>query len=177
MAEARLQPASLYPHERSSVLVPLPLLPLPARVDLLGEAWERKHEMHVTAVSTQALARRLASARGMPLAAAEDAGWKAIATAVGQYRAGTVTLRDELRVVRRGDERTLIAMAHVEGLAELHERLAASLGLEPEPPPAHVTLYTRPGGEAIGLHTLADLERLSRPLVERPFPWPPAVAG
>lgn len=177
MAEARLQPASLYAHERGSVLVPLPLLQLPARVELLGEAWERKQEMHVTAVSTQALARRLASARAVPPASAQDAAWAAIAAAVGAHRAGTVTLRDELRLVRRGDERTLVAMAHVDGLADLHEQLAGDLGLELEPPPAHVTLYTRPGGEAIGLHNRADLERLSRPLAERPFPWPPQTAG
>lgn len=159
----RLSPASFYPHARGSVLVPLPLLALPESIDAAGERWARKKEMHVTAVSTQALARRIGD---------QEAAWSAIAAALEGRQAGPVELRDELRVVRDGDERTIIAMAEVAGLAELHGAIAAKLGIEPQPPPAHVTLYTRPGGAGIGLHTPEQLERLSRPLHERPFPWP-----
>lgn len=168
----RLAPASLYPRERDSVLVPLPLLPLPERVEHAGETWRRKVELHVTAAHAPVLAARVAAARGIGAEEAEDAAWEAIFNAVAGRGAGPVTLRDELRVVRDGGERTIVAMAEVEGLAELHEALGAALGLEPEPPPAHVTLYTRPGGDAIGLHTQDDLDRLTTPLDARPFPWP-----
>jgi hypothetical protein len=51
--------------------------------------------------------------------------------------------------------------------------IATALALESEPPPAHVTLYTRPGGKGIGIHTRAELERLSSPLDAAPFAWPP----
>lgn len=172
MASLRLEPATLYPEAGGSVLVPLPLLPLPPALDFLGEAWERKAEMHVTAVSTGAVARRLQTARGLGEDAARAAAWDAIATAMEGARAGPVTVRDELRVVRRGGQRTLIAMAEVDGLAALHDRLAGIIGLPAQPPPAHVTLYTRPGGKGIGLHSPADLERLSRPVGAAGFPWP-----
>jgi hypothetical protein len=69
-----------------------------------------------------------------------------------------------LRYAHHNERATLIAMACVDGLAELYDRLSTVLGTTVEPPPAHVTLYSRPGTKGIGLTTTADLERLSRPL-------------
>ena len=73
-------------------------------------------------------------------------------------------LSDDYRHVRREAERTLIVLCEVEGLEELYRHFSARLGTALEPPPAHITLYTSPGGEGIGLHTSAELERDSRPL-------------
>ena len=55
-------------------------------------------------------------------------------------------------------------MAWVDGLAELNDRLSTALGMRVEAPPAHVTLYSRPGTKGIGLTTTSELEWLSRPL-------------
>jgi hypothetical protein len=57
-----------------------------------------------------------------------------------------------------------VVMADVEGLHELYESLSQRLDAEITPPPAHVTLYTRPGGRGIGLHDDTDLRELTRPL-------------
>jgi hypothetical protein len=152
----RLSPASLYPRVRGTVIVPLSVHGLPERIDALGEAWERKRELHVTAINTEWLAERLAR----PV----DDVWPEIDAALEGRRAGPVRVRDELRVVRRGEERTIIAMAGVDGLRELYEELSARLGAALELPPTHITLYTRPGGEGIGIHDGRELAQLTRRL-------------
>ena len=43
-------------------------------------------------------------------------------------------------------------------------RLSGRLGAPLAPPPTHITLYTRPGGEAIGVHDEADLRTLTQRL-------------
>ena len=55
-------------------------------------------------------------------------------------------------------------MARVDGLGELYAELSGRLGAPLAPPPTHVTLYTRPGGEAIGVHDESDLRSLTEPL-------------
>ena len=79
-------------------------------------------------------------------------------------RAGSVRLDDELRLVRDGDERTLIVMVRVDGLGELYAELSGRLGAPLAPPPTHITLYTRPGGESIGVHDESNLRSLTEPL-------------
>jgi hypothetical protein len=54
----RLRPASLYPHARKSVLVPLMLFGLLEEIHALGEDWPVKDEYHVTAADTPWLAER-----------------------------------------------------------------------------------------------------------------------
>jgi hypothetical protein len=152
----RLRPASLYPHARASVLVPLALFGLPERIDVEGDAWALKDEFHVTAAHTPWLAERA----GVPL----ERAWAELAAALEGRRVGPVRVRDELRIVRARGERTLVVMASVDGLAPLYEELSGRLGAPLAPPPAHITLYTRPGGQAIGLHDETGLRELSEPL-------------
>ena len=153
----RLRPASLYAIERDVVLIPLTLVGLERHLELLGLPWQRKHEFHVTAVS----ARRLVDLAGRDL----DAVWHRVEASVLGQEIGEVSLRmRELRLVNEEDERTLVVMADVEGLHELYESLSRRLDTEIPPPPAHVTLYTRPGGKGIGLHDGTDLRELTRPL-------------
>jgi len=146
------------PEAGGAVIVPLSMHGLPERIDVLGAAWEVKREFHVTALNTEWLAERL----GTPL----DDVWREVAAALEGRRAGPVRVRDELRAVRRGDERTLIVMAGVDGFGELYRELSARLGAPLAPPPAHVTLYTRPGGEGIGLHDAQELEQFTRRLTD-----------
>lgn len=86
----RLRPASLYPHARGSVLVPLMLPRLPERIQVLGEAWAVKHEFHVTAAHTPWLARR----SGVSL----DHAWSELSAALEGRRAGPVRIGEELRL-------------------------------------------------------------------------------
>jgi hypothetical protein len=134
----RLRAASLYPHARGSVLVPLMLLGLPEAIHALNEDWALKDEFHVTAADTPWLAERA----GVP----REHAWRELAAALEGRRAGPVRVGDELRLVRDRNERSLIVMARVDGLGELYAELAGRLGAPLAPPPAHITLYTRPGG-------------------------------
>lgn len=139
--------------------MPLSLHGLPERVQAIGSEWELKREFHVTAVNTEWLAERLA----MPV----DRVWRELSQALQGRRAGPVRIRDELRLARRDEERTIIVMAGVDGLSGLYEELAARLGAPLRLPPSHVTLYTRPSGEGIGIHAAVELELLTRRLAGR----------
>ena len=72
-----------------------------------------------------------------------------------------------------GDERSLIELVHVEGQEEYYARLEAALGRRVPRVPAHVTLFTEPGGRGIGLYTADQLESYSFPaaLALRESPW------
>jgi hypothetical protein len=61
----------------------------------------------------------------------------------------------------------VIVMARVDGLGDLYSELSGRLGAPLAPPPAHITLYTRPGGQAIGIHDESDLRALTEPLCAR----------
>jgi hypothetical protein len=150
-----LRPASLHTHRHGSVLVPVNVLGLAPEVVALGERWAVKEEFHVTAVSTPWLAERLGRDLDEVSGAAAE-----VAAASNVTR---VTVRDELRVVRRDEERTIVVMADVEGLDGFIAALAERLGAPVPAPPAHVTLYTRPGGGGIGLHEDTDLAGLTCP--------------
>jgi hypothetical protein len=152
----RLRPASLYPTARGSVLVPLAVFGLPERIEADGVPWVLKEEFHVTAAHTPWLAHR---AR-VPL----ERAWRELSAAIEGRRAGPVRVSDELRLAREGEERTLIVMARVDGLGELYGELSGRLGAPLAPPPTHITLYTRPGGQAIGIHDESDLRALTEPL-------------
>ena len=160
----RLSPASLYAYERGSLLVPLPFLELSSELRLLGADWRRKRELHVTAAHTPSIAERIRGPLGLGAGPAEDAAWAALRDATHSHAVGDIVLSEDYRHARRDPDRTLIVLCHVDGLADLYRHLGERLGTEVEPPPAHITLYTRPGGEGIGLHTPDDLERDTSPL-------------
>jgi hypothetical protein len=170
-----LAPTSLYAYERASLLIPLPYLDLEQRIRALGEDWARKNEFHVTAAHTPAIAERLRRDHGLANEEAFGTAWAAIREASHECRVGEVALTGELRTVREGAERTIVEMCDVEGLADLYAWLSKRVETELAPPPAHVTLYTAPGGKAIGLHTSADLELLTTPIDGAiiPRPWMP----
>ena len=58
-------------------------------------------------------------------------------------------------LVRKDARRALIELVTVPGLEAYRARLGRPL------PPAHVTLFTEPGGGGIALHSLQELEALS----------------
>lgn len=155
----RLSPASLYAYERGSLLVPLPFLDLPCELRLLDAEWRRKGEFHVTAAHTPSIAERIRGPLSLAPEEAEDAAWAALRGASRSQAVGDVILADEFHRVRRDGARTLIVLCGVEGLTDLYRHLGERLGTDVESPPAHVTLYTNPGGEGIGLHTREELER------------------
>jgi len=71
------------------------------------------------------------------------------------------------RLVRSGERRAIIELVRVEGQKEFCARVQAPLM------PAHVTLFTEPGGRGIALYSSEELERLSQPaeLTLPESPW------
>jgi hypothetical protein len=139
-------------------LTPSPGQLAPA-LTLDGLEWERKHEFHVTAAHTPSIAERIRERLELTADEAEAEAWEAVREAATAASAGAVTLSERFFSVRRAEDRTLIRLCDVAGLGELFGEISRRLDVEVEPPPAHVTLYTAPGGEAIGLHTHDELER------------------
>ena len=166
----RLPPATLHAHRGGPVHVPVNLLALPDTITALGEPWHVKVEHHVTALDPPWLAERLDQD--------PERVWAAVVATLAEVDAGPVALTGELRRVQRGDERTLVVMAAVAGLDELHAALGARLGTELERPPAHVTLYTdAPQAPGIGIHDAAELAALTRPLDDAEHAEVRAAAG
>lgn len=151
----RLGPANLHLRDTDGAIIPLPSLSLPEEIEVGGEDWLRKPEFHVTAAHIETLARF-----GDPRRIRAE-----LRRITWDFEVGAIELGDELRIVREGDERTIVVMADAPDVERLHRRLGEALCVELEPPPAHVTIYTGPeerGG--IGLHSAEDVERLSTPL-------------
>lgn len=77
--------------------------------------------------------------------------------------------------MRAGERRALIELVRIDGQEEYCARVEAALGgLQAVPRmPAHVTLFTEPGGRGIALYSAEQLEALSRPadLTLVPGPW------
>ncbi|MDP9377214.1 MAG: hypothetical protein M3P40_06530 [Actinomycetota bacterium] len=114
-----LTPTSLHAHRHGPVLVPLNVVGLEPEILALREHWAIKEEFHLTAISASWLAERL----GRDVAAVSVTA----AEAASENTVTAVTLRRELRVVRTDAERTIVAMAHAEGLDPFYAELALRL--------------------------------------------------
>ena len=157
-----LRPTQLHLRETDSAIVPLPPLELPEEIEALGEIWLRKPEFHVTAAHVDTLTRFVCEGTGASEDEAREPVLATLRRAAWEHEIGAIATRDELRVVREGEERTIVVMVDAPGVGRLHRRLGEQLGVELSPPPAHITIYTGPeerGG--IGLHTADDLGRLT----------------
>jgi hypothetical protein len=145
------------------VSLPAHLPRLPERVPFAGETLVRVTDQHVSVFSADRIGPALM--RSLDLSEQEALlRLASIRPAVKKAGLRLALVGPHLRYARRNERATLIAMATVDGLADLYDRLSAALGMPVEAPPAHVTLYSRPGTRGIGLTTTAELERHSRPL-------------
>jgi hypothetical protein len=161
----RVRPAVLYLREGEAAIVPLPFLDLPYELDVLGERWVRKSEFHITAAHPKTIAAQLRSEQGGSEADALATVQGALARETHAADTCDVALLADARVVRSGEERTIVVMAEVSSVGPLHARLGAALGLVLEAPPTHVTLFTGPEARGgIGLHNAAELSELTEPL-------------
>ncbi|MDD5303607.1 MAG: hypothetical protein PHS14_10915, partial [Elusimicrobia bacterium] len=150
----RLKPA--VDEKGRTAVIPLPGAErLPASVGYRGETFVRKSELHATLVGSRG------GYDGAALSAAA-LGLDFNVRPSGIYR-----------LARFGDERSLIELARIDGQEEYYERLEAALGRRVPRVPAHVTLFTEPGGRGIGLYTADQLEACSFPadLALEESPW------
>lgn len=72
-------------------------------------------------------------------------------------------LTGELRLVKKADRKTIIAMAKVPNLDIFFEKLSQKYGVELPVQPTHITLYTLPSDKiGIGILSNEELQRISR---------------
>ncbi len=136
-------------------MIPLPGAErLPAGLDFAGARWERKRELHVTVVGVRTKADPAAVA-----GAAEGVRFSVVPSGV-------------YRDVRFEGRRALIERVELRGQEEFCVRLESAMGRAVPRMPAHVTLFTEPGGIGIGLYSEAQLLALSHPaMLEVARPW------
>jgi hypothetical protein len=147
----RVWPASVHIRSGSSVLVPVRIDGLPERIEALGESWERARDLQVTVIPAE-LIRSAGSAQADP--------WEIVAAVLDRHDVGPISIRRDVRRVADPDRpglRTVIAMAEVEGLADVYAALSAALGAPLRVPPVHVTLYSSDPTATIDL---SDREQL-----------------
>jgi hypothetical protein len=156
----RLREASMQVTPGSSVVVPLAIEGLPDEIDALGIRWQRKREFHMTAVPAEPLE-----------SAIEDKAelWDRVTRTLSGRSVGPITAGGELRRVHHPERPgvlTLIVMVDAPGLEPLYASLARDLGIEIEPPPAHVTLYSTDPAEGIGIANQQQLHERAPELSE-----------
>jgi hypothetical protein len=144
-----------------SIIAPVQIEGLPPELELNELRWQRKQELHVTAISRSAYAQ----ARG------GFDGWQHVAQLVVGRSVDPVRPLRELRVVHDPEHpglSTVVLMLECPALPPLYAELRRRLGLALPLPPAHVTLYSTDPGEGIGLATEVELRELA------PLPDPAA---
>ena len=136
----------------SSVVVPLTIEGLPEEIEALGTRFKRKREFHMTAVPAELLERAGGD---------ESEIWQRATRTLSGRSVGPITAGTEVRRVHHPERPgvlTLIVMVDAPGLPALCESLSRELGVQIEPPPAHVTLYSTDPAQGIGI---ADQRQLS----------------
>jgi hypothetical protein len=156
----RLREASTHVVAEHSVVAPLIIEGLPARIDALGMEWERKREFHLTVLPRALVEAVAAHRRGRP------EPWDAVAGVLSGRALGPLTTRDDVRRVTRPDDelRTLIVMVDAPGLVPIYRDLSAALEVQLRPPPAHVTLYSTDPAHGIGIENDPQLAERAPPL-------------
>jgi len=158
----RLREASVHVVAGHSVVAPLIVEGLPARIEALGTEWRRKREFHLTVLPRAMVEAAAGSGRE------ELDLWDVVTGTLSGRRVGPVTTRDDVRRVTRPDEdlRTLIVMVEAPGLIPIYRDLSAALKAPLTPPPAHVTLYSTDLAQGIGIESERQLADRAAPLTE-----------
>ena len=84
----RLREASVHVVAEHSVVAPLIIEGLPARIDALGTEWERKREFHLTVLPRALVEAVAAQRRGRP------EPWDAVTSVLSGRALGPITTRD-----------------------------------------------------------------------------------
>jgi hypothetical protein len=120
--------------------------PIPDVIHFSGADWRAKREFHVTLAGATTLRTLTRDVDDVIKRAARRLTF-------------SITLRDELWLMREEKTRTIIRMCDVGGAEEFFAGLERELGSVIERRPFHVTLYTIGTLRGIGIATRAELDR------------------
>ena len=133
---------------------------LPQTVYVGGQQWERNPDPHVTMFDSRRVRKVLGEGEHSETIAR-------MAQQVSDAPIHVTSIGPEWRVAEKGDRRSLVVGAEVEGTLDLYGQLSRDAGREIPVPPLHVTVYMAPGKKGIGLALPSEWEQLTRPLTER----------
>lgn len=127
---------------------------LPPTIVFEDETYHIKNEFHISLVCVKRLSPMVAGVK------AEEAE-KKIVHLFKEYAKNhpldSYVLTHETRLVAKGARRTIVVMAHVDGLYGLFKFINEQLGTNFDVQPAHVTLYTLQPGKGIGILNSSEL--------------------
>jgi len=150
--------------EGAGALIKIEIPNLPESIDAFGKKWTKKPEFHVTLVGFAAKLDKVCKERfGVSNSEAKTKAQEILQQAAEGVQF-SVALKDEYKLVERGEDRTVIQLCDVVGMEEFFQTIEKLVGVAVERPPSHTTLYTGENGQAIGLPTQAKLDELAKPL-------------
>ena len=144
---------------------PLELEGLPETIQVSGMALTRKSEFHCSLLCVKCLTSELEQRGQTPDQAA--ASLLSIFSELTKTQPLLfVGLTGELRLIKKDDRHTLVAMCEISGLRRVFQLLNAQLDMSIPLQPAHITLYTSEPDKGIGISSIEELENMSQPLAE-----------
>jgi len=154
-----------YQYVRGTLILPYELREMSAELDIDGETLFAKPEQRVH-MSIFPIKDWLNHWPEKSVEKAEDDLLKK-ASEILQNKPVTISrLRDEFRLAKRDGLKTVVMLCDTNNLEEFAAEMGRFLGTEVPTQPAHITIFTRMGGQGIGLWSHEELERLARPLSE-----------
>jgi hypothetical protein len=127
---------------------------LPQTITVGGERWEKVRNPHVTMFDS----RRVKRATSIT----DEATLKQMANQVQNAPVSVTHIGPPWRIAEKGDRRSLVIPAKVEGASDLYDKLSEQAGEKIPVPPPHVTVYTAPGKKGIGLGLPEEWDKHTR---------------
>jgi hypothetical protein len=137
-----------------------------------GENWIKKVEMHATLISYAAKLDKIVKAaqaeKGEPMSNKNvKAHVKEVLARVAENSTFKIDLSDEYRRVEKGEKRTIIQIAAIEGQEEFIADVEQEFGIESGSLPmipGHVTIFTGEDGKSIAISSAEELDEISEPI-------------
>ena len=157
----RLRDSPLEAFTGQSVIAPVEVEALPARIEALGRPWRRKVEFHMTVLGAAVIEE----------VGEGDAGiWEVLRTLLGERSIGPILVTRQVRRVTHPERpglEALVVMVRCRALKPLYEELSEELGVTLMPPPAHVTLFSTDPKRGIGINDRQQLRERAPALSEQ----------
>lgn len=143
-------------------LINLSLGKLPETIELEGEELIIKNEFHISLVWVGKLSEMVDKQNKEKIKKEMIEDFERFTE---KYSLKDYELTKELRLVRKGSQKTIIVMAKVPHLKTFFDQLSLKYGLELPYQPTHITLYTLPTDKiGIGILSEEELNDFSEPI-------------
>lgn len=143
-------------------LVDLNLGKLPQRITVEDDEMTIKNEFHISLVWASRLSEMVDKQNKDKIKAEMIEDFEKFTE---EYSLEDYELAKELRLVKKGNQKTIIAMAEVPNLDIFFKKLSQKYGVKLPLQPTHITLYTLPTDKiGIGILSNEELQKYSKPI-------------